>query len=75
MGEAYERVQTAQAQPIKGKKPGRCRCRGCQPVRASKRPKKATARLVISSDGAFVPLVGGVWEEVKTLVIGEVEPG
>jgi hypothetical protein len=75
VGEAYERVQTAQVQPIKGKKPGRCRCRGCQPVRASKRRKKTMVRLVISSDGAFVPLVGGVWEEVKTLVIGEVEPG
>jgi len=75
VGEAYETVQTAQAQPVKGKKRGRCRCRGCQLPRESRGPKKTTARLVISSDGAFVPLVGGVWEEVKTLVIGEVEPG
>ena len=30
------------------------------------------AKLYLSADGAFVPLVGGVWEEVKTLVIGEV---
>jgi hypothetical protein len=30
------------------------------------------AKLYVSADGAFVPLVGGVWEEVKTLVIGEV---
>lgn len=29
-------------------------------------------RLYLSADGAFVPLVGGAWEEVKTLVIGEV---
>jgi hypothetical protein len=29
-------------------------------------------KLYVSADGAFVPLVGGVWEEVKTLVIGEV---
>ena len=28
----------------------------------------------LSVDGAFVPLVGGEWAEVKTLVIGEVEP-
>jgi hypothetical protein len=28
-------------------------------------------KLVISADGAMVPLVGGKWEEVKTLVIGE----
>ncbi len=27
---------------------------------------------VLSADGAFVPLVGGVWAEVKTLVMGEV---
>jgi hypothetical protein len=27
--------------------------------------------LVISADGATIPLVGGKWEEVKTLVIGE----
>jgi len=26
----------------------------------------------MSADGAFVPLVGGVWAEVKTLVLGEV---
>jgi hypothetical protein len=30
-------------------------------------------RLLISVDGAFVPLVGGQWEEVKLLVIGEVQ--
>ncbi|MEK6875866.1 MAG: ISKra4 family transposase, partial [Nanoarchaeota archaeon] len=29
-------------------------------------------KLYLSADGAFVPLVGGAWEEVKTLVIGEV---
>jgi len=28
-------------------------------------------QLVISADGAHIPLVGGKWEEVKTLVIGE----
>jgi hypothetical protein len=28
----------------------------------------------LSVDGAFVPLVGGEWAEVKTLVIDEVEP-
>ena len=28
----------------------------------------------LSVDGAFVPLVGGEWAEVKTLVIGTVEP-
>lgn len=29
----------------------------------------------LSLDGAMVPLVGGVWAEVKTLAIGTVEPG
>jgi hypothetical protein len=31
-------------------------------------------RMVISADGAMVPLVHGEWAEVKTLVIGEVMP-
>lgn len=31
-------------------------------------------KLYVSADGAFVPLVGGQWAEVKTLVIGEVAP-
>lgn len=30
------------------------------------------AKQMISADGAYVPLVGGKWTEVKTLVIGEV---
>jgi hypothetical protein len=29
-------------------------------------------KLYLSADGAFVPLVGGEWAEVKTLVMGEV---
>jgi hypothetical protein len=42
--------------------------------------KKATlapagaARMQISADGAMVPLLHGIWAEVRTLVIGEVEP-
>jgi len=31
-------------------------------------------KMVISADGAMVPLVHGEWGEVKTLVIGEVLP-
>jgi len=30
---------------------------------------------LLSVDGAMVPLVGGVWAEVKTLAVGEVVPG
>lgn len=32
------------------------------------------AQLFLSVDGAMVPVVGGEWAEVKTLVIGEVQP-
>jgi hypothetical protein len=31
-------------------------------------------KLFMSVDGAFVPLVGGAWAEVKTLALGEVMP-
>jgi hypothetical protein len=34
-------------------------------------PRRAQKQ-VMSADGAMVPLVGGVWAEVKTLVLGEV---
>jgi hypothetical protein len=33
---------------------------------------KGAQKQAMSADGAFVPLVGGQWAEVKTLVIGEV---
>ena len=33
---------------------------------------RGAERQVMSADGAMVPLVGGVWAEVKTLVVGEV---
>ena len=33
----------------------------------------APARLVVSADGAMVPLLGGEWAEVRTVAIGEVE--
>ena len=32
------------------------------------------SRLQVSVDGAMIPLVGGRWAEVKTLVVGEVVP-
>lgn len=35
-------------------------------------PPAGSAKLVLEVDGAMVPLVGGEWAEVKTLVIGEV---
>lgn len=33
---------------------------------------QGAAKQMLSADGAFVPLVGGTWTEVKTLVIGDV---
>ena len=35
--------------------------------------EKASERMVMSSDGSMVPLVGGVWAEVKVVAIGAVE--
>ncbi len=35
--------------------------------------QQGAARLAISADGAFVPLVKGEWAEVRTLAIGQVE--
>jgi hypothetical protein len=37
--------------------------------------EKASERLAMSSDGSMVPLVGGVWAEVKVVAIGQVERG
>ena len=80
-GQAYERVQQGQAEQAMSKQRGG-RCAGCQPpaprgkgTPAPKGTGKAQAgdKLVMSSDGAMVPLVGGVWAEAKTRVIGEVE--
>lgn len=34
----------------------------------------ALAQIVLSADGAFVPLIGGVWAEVRTVAIGEIKP-
>jgi len=45
--------------------------------RLQKKMPRATAspkKLQISADGAMVPLLHGVWAEVRTLVIGEVQP-
>lgn len=73
-GMALDTVQEAQAELVHTQKP--CRCEGCQPPPVSKRKGKKAARveqMVLSSDGVLVPLVGGIWVEVKTMVIGEVE--
>ena len=37
-------------------------------------PPAGPAQMFMSVDGAHIPLVGGEWAEVKTLVIGVVQP-
>ncbi len=56
-GAAYERVQTAEVARIERELPA---------------PPEGPAVQYLSVDGAMVPLVGGVWAEVKTLALGEV---
>lgn len=36
-------------------------------------PERVVEKLLMSTDGAMVPLVGGEWAEVRTLAIGEVQ--
>jgi hypothetical protein len=57
-GQVYEKMQDAEARKLLEKKP-----------RPSAKPKKVQ----ISADGAMVPLLHGVWAEVRTLVVGEVQ--
>ena len=56
-GDAYEAVQEQEVARIEHELPP---CPG------------GGAKLQVSADGAMVPLVGGEWAEVKTVVIGEI---
>lgn len=58
-GAVYEQMQNEEVQRLQKKMP---------------RPKARPGKLQISADGAMVPLLHGVWTEVRTLVIGEVQP-
>jgi hypothetical protein len=73
-GAAYEAVQNEQASHLMGekeKKSKKGRAKLCQPTkRAVKEPE---TKVLLSSDGAMVPLVGGIWAEAKTVVIGQVK--
>jgi hypothetical protein len=57
IGLAYEAIQCAEVERIE---------RDWPEVEAG------PGKLLLSADGAMVPLVGGDWAEVKTLVVGEV---
>jgi hypothetical protein len=58
-GAAYVAVQTAAVEPVEHAAPA---------------PPPGPPRQQVSADGAMVPLVGGEWAEVKTLVIGTLAP-
>jgi len=58
-GAAYVAFQTAEVARIERELP---------------QPPAGPAQLFMSVDGAHIPLVGGDWAEVKTLVIGVVQP-
>lgn len=57
VGLAYEAVQLAEVERIEQEWPA---------------VPDGPAKLVVSADGAMVPLVGGEWSEVKTVVVSEV---
>lgn len=57
VGLAYEAVQLAEVERIERDWP---------------EVPEGPAKLVVSADGAMVPLVGGAWSEVKTVVVSEV---
>lgn len=57
VGRQVEEQQTAEAQ---------------QPWKEETCEREDTRRMVISADGAMVPLIGGEWAEVRTLAIGQV---
>lgn len=58
-GAVYEEMQREEMEEIQKKR-----------TRATAKPE----RIQVSADGVMVPLLHGVWAEVKTLVIGDVQP-
>lgn len=58
-GAAYEQIQKEEVEFLERHMPAAC---------------GGAEKMQISADGAMVPLLHGVWAEVRTLVIGEVQP-
>lgn len=56
-GAAYEQMQTEEVERLE---------------KEAAEPEARAEKLQVSADGAMVPLVHGVWAEVRTVVIGEV---
>lgn len=57
-GEAYEQLQNEEVADLEKKMPP---------------APKGAEKMLISADGAMVPLLHGIWAEVRTLVVGEVQ--
>ena len=57
-GAAYAQMQTAEVERLEKEAP---------------QAEQGAEKIQISADGAMVPLLHGVWAEVRTLVIGEVQ--
>ena len=57
-GQAAERVQRVEVERLEKEAPA-----------ATAQP----GRLLLSADGAFIPLVNGEWREAKSVAVGEVE--
>jgi hypothetical protein len=58
-GATYEQMQNEEVEQLEREAPA---------------SEKGGDKLQISVDGAMVPLVHGIWSEVRTLVVGEVQP-
>lgn len=58
-GASYEKIQLEEVERLEEEMP---------------QAAKGADKLQISADGAMIPLLHGVWAEVRTLVIGEVQP-
>ena len=58
-GAVYEELQTEEVEELHKKRP---------------KTRAMSDKLQISADGCMVPLLHGEWAEVKTVVIGEVQP-
>lgn len=58
-GAAYVEMQNEEVEYLEQKAP---------------KAEAGTEKMQISADGAMVPLLHGVWAEVRTLVVGEVQP-
>lgn len=59
-GKAYENLQTEEVERLEREMP--------------EAPAAGAEKIQVSADGAMVPLVKGQWAEVRTVVIGEVQP-